>query len=410
MHNKRFIKIYSLFIIFTVFLVYRIAQADKFFFNFKEGQNFIVTSWTEEEIYKNDIYIKTSRSKTVGYLKIKNIENKNALHTGIYKDYIYDEASNSYILKQEYKTRFYRDFQGYYNIDRKYFMPMVRNVPVFPDKDLKIGEQWIEKAYEVHDFREAYGISNPVIFPAAASYQYLGTEKINGKNISKFSINYVINYTMKYNVNNSLVPLPYRIIGYFNQLFLWNKDKNLPDSYKENFDFILIMTNGDVLEYVGKSHGNVTVKEEQTEDKEIDKIKKTLKNIPDANVFRGKEGIIINIGEILFKFDSDEFASNANSSLNNIVEVLKDYPDRRIRIIGHTDSTGPENYNLNLSLKRAKRVAEELIKRLPELKSRITYIGMGEKMPIAPNDTEEGRKLNRRVEIIIMNSTDNKAK
>ena len=105
----------------------------------------------------------------------------------------------------------------------------------------------------------------------------------------------------------------------------------------------------------------------------------------------------------MFKFDSDELSSEATIDIDNIVKVLKDYSDRRIRIIGYTDSTGPEDYNLSLSLRRAKRIAIEIIKRAPELKNKLTYIGMGEKKPIASNVTEEGRKKNRRVEIIILN-------
>ncbi len=378
------------------------VQAERFFFNFKEGQRFTITSWTTEDIYKNDLFIKKSKSKTIGNLEIVKIKGNKAFHRGVYKEFSFDESTGSYYQTGEYPTEFYRDKYGHYEIDRNFFMPVVRNVPVFPAEEIKVGEQWTERAYEVHDFRKVYGISNPVIFPAAAAYQYLGTEKMEGKNLSKFSINYVVNYTMKYNLERTSIPLPYRIIGYFNQLFLWNKDINLPDSYKENFDFIMIMTNGDVIEYIGKSRGTVTV-ETPIQDVELSHIKDRLKKLPYANVTRSKEGIVINIGEILFKFDSDEFVSNADETLDNIVEVLKDYPDRRIRVVGHTDSTGPENYNLSLSLRRAKRVATELIKRLPELKGKISYIGLGEKMPIASNATEEGRKLNRRVEIIILN-------
>ena len=115
------------------------------------------------------------------------------------------------------------------------------------------------------------------------------------------------------------------------------------------------------------------------------------------------EGIIINIGEILFKFDSDELTDGASEDLDNIVDVLREFPDRRIRIIGHTDSTGPPEYNLSLSLRRAKTTAQELKDRLPKLKDRLTYIGMGESRPIASNDTEGGRRRNRRVEILILN-------
>ena len=109
------------------------------------------------------------------------------------------------------------------------------------------------------------------------------------------------------------------------------------------------------------------------------------------------------IGEILFEFDSEELAKGAAADLDNIARVLMDFPDRRIRVTGHTDSTGPEDYNLSLSIRRAKKTVAELKKRVPDLEKRITYVGMGEDQPIADNNTEEGRRRNRRVEIIIMN-------
>jgi len=380
------------------------SEAETFFFNFQKDQIFKINAWTYEEIYKNDIFIKRSKTKTTGVLKIIDFDGHRALHRGIYTEYGYNELDENYVIVNQYETEFYRDKSGYYDIDRRFFMPVVRNVPVFPEKDITIGDQWTAKAFEAHDFRKAYGISNPVIFPAAVSYQYLGNEKIENKNISKFSINYVINYTMRYSTTTgALNPLPYRIIGYFNQLFLWNRDLNLPDSYRENFDFIIIMSNGEIIEYVGKSHGNVQVKQPVNQETEISKIREQLRKIPDVKVAKSSEGIVINIGEILFKFDSDELVPEYSSTIENIIEVLKDYPDRKIRIVGHTDSSGTENYNLSLSLRRAKRVAEELINKSPSLENRITYMGMGEKMPIAPNDTEEGRKRNRRVEIIIVN-------
>ena len=88
--------------------------------------------------------------------------------------------------------------------------------------------------------------------------------------------------------------------------------------------------------------------------------------------------------------------------LNNIVEVLREFSERKIRVTGHTDSTGPEDYNLSLSLRRARRTVMELKTRNPDLSGRITYIGLGESKPVASNETEEGRRKNRRVEIIIL--------
>ena len=68
-----------------------------------------------------------------------------------------------------------------------------------------------------------------------------------------------------------------------------------------------------------------------------------------------------------------------------------------ISVIGHTDSTGPEEYNLSLSEQRAATVAAMLEERYPD--AAVEIVGRGESDPIATNDTREGRQMNRRVEI-----------
>jgi len=352
------------------------------------------------------VLVKSVILKNVGDLTIKDIIQNKALHEGVFKYYEKRGISGNFIFKKEYPSRFYRDIYGNYEIEDIYFMPVVRGVPTFPETPLEVGDQWKSRALEAHDFSDVYGINKPVILPAKASYQYLGNSIINGEKIAKISINYAINYTLKYQSDTNFnLPLPYRVVGYFNQLYFWNLDKGQPTSYKENFDYIFIMSNGNIQEYTGKSEAIliVTYNLLSIQEREIENIKNKLKkSMPSVEVTETKEGIVINIGEILFKFDSDRLTENANDDLNNIVEVLKDFPDRNIRVIGHTDSTGPEDYNLSLSLRRARKTAYELKKRMPAISDRITYIGMGEEKPIATNQTEEGRKKNRRVEIIIL--------
>ncbi|WP_425599410.1 OmpA family protein, partial [Vibrio natriegens] len=100
--------------------------------------------------------------------------------------------------------------------------------------------------------------------------------------------------------------------------------------------------------------------------------------------------------ESLFAFDSAEI-KNA-SSLDLLAQQLRDYPGDTIRIEGHTDSTGPETYNMGLSERRAQSVADYLVQQGIDA-SRLTVIGMGEHSPVASNDTKAGRAQNRRVDV-----------
>jgi len=395
----------ALFVVLFLFVAIPVLAGESFRFRYAEGQQFHIEGIVDEEVYRNDSFVKRVRIKNVGDLTVTSMSGEKALHEGQYQ-YFRSDGGDEFFLEETYPTSFYRDALGTYEIAPIYFMPVVRGVPTFPASPLEVGDQWRSKAHEAHDFRDVFGIDEPVILPAAVSYQYLGNRSINGEKIADLSINYVINYTIKYgDLTGPVQPLPYRVVGYFNQLYLWNLDRGVPHSYRENFDYIFIMSNGEVIEYTGSSRATLTITEALNEREKVAlSIQRRLeKNLPSVSVSTIPEGILINVGEILFRFDSDELSEGASEDLDNIVEVLKDFPNRKIRVIGHTDSTGPTDYNRSLSLKRARRTAVELKDRLPLLRSRITFIGMGESNPIASNDSEEGRRKNRRVEIIILN-------
>jgi outer membrane protein OmpA-like peptidoglycan-associated protein len=377
-----------------------------FRFAYRTGQHFHIEGEVQEEIYLNDTLQDRVRIRNIGDLRVVGVAGERALHEGSFLYYQSRGASSEFVLENEYPTRFYREVYGRYEIEDRYFMPVVRGVPTFPKNPLKVGDQWKSRAFEAHDFRKVFNMPVPVVFPASVSYQYLGNIMIDREKIAQISINYVINYTIRYQQGTNMSSmLPYRVVGYFNQLYNWNLDRGLPHSYRENFDYIFILASGDVMEYTGTSQALLTVTEEPPEsDRILEDIRNRLKDtIPLVEVSRTPQGILINIGEILFEFDSDELTESADRDLDNIVEVLKDFSTRDVRIIGHTDSTGPEDYNLSLSLRRARRTADELKSRDRSLADRITYIGMGESKPIASNETEEGRRRNRRVEILIQN-------
>ncbi len=105
-------------------------------------------------------------------------------------------------------------------------------------------------------------------------------------------------------------------------------------------------------------------------------------------------------GDVTFDTNSAVVRPGLYSEINRVAGVLKQYPDTVVRVEGHTDSTGSEEYNMNLSHQRANAVKALLIQQGID-ENRIEVIGFGESMPIATNDTEAGRQLNRRVDIKI---------
>jgi outer membrane protein OmpA-like peptidoglycan-associated protein len=106
-----------------------------------------------------------------------------------------------------------------------------------------------------------------------------------------------------------------------------------------------------------------------------------------------------------FEFDQDRLTTNAKTLLGEVVAELEAHPDIAIEIAGHTDAKGSEAYNQSLSERRAQSVVSYLVSN-GIAQSRLTASGYGESQPIADNETEEGRELNRHVELTIAGRDD----
>ena len=135
---------------------------------------------------------------------------------------------------------------------------------------------------------------------------------------------------------------------------------------------------------------------------QMDKQAKELEEeLEGAEVARVGEGIqIVFDNAILFEFDSAEIKPEARTNLSRLAESLREYPNTDVMIVGHTDATGPEDYNLKLSERRADAARASLLNAgVPS--GRVLMEGRGEIEPIASNETAEGRRLNRRVEVAI---------
>jgi OOP family OmpA-OmpF porin len=107
--------------------------------------------------------------------------------------------------------------------------------------------------------------------------------------------------------------------------------------------------------------------------------------------------------EILFDTGKSTLKPASKTALDNIGKILVQVPDLKVQIGGHTDATGSDALNMKLSEARAKAVLEYLEKNFPQIKpENLSSKGFGESVPIASNDTAEGRAKNRRVEFKIM--------
>jgi outer membrane protein OmpA-like peptidoglycan-associated protein len=112
-----------------------------------------------------------------------------------------------------------------------------------------------------------------------------------------------------------------------------------------------------------------------------------------------KEQVFV-LDEVLFAINSATLNSGFTYRLDSLVKLLEAHPKVQAAISGHTDNTGRESHNLKLSHDRAAAVAAYLVKNNISA-DRVSFEGLGSSKPISTNNTEEGRRKNRRVEILL---------
>jgi outer membrane protein OmpA-like peptidoglycan-associated protein len=127
-------------------------------------------------------------------------------------------------------------------------------------------------------------------------------------------------------------------------------------------------------------------------------------NLPAAEVERVGEGIAVTFESgVLFPYNSADVLPAGRENLRQLATSLRNYPGTTVLIVGHTDSSGSDEYNMGLSYRRAEGARAFLAAQGIE-SSRVRVEGKGESEPVADNSTEAGRQQNRRVEIAIFAS------
>jgi outer membrane protein OmpA-like peptidoglycan-associated protein len=122
--------------------------------------------------------------------------------------------------------------------------------------------------------------------------------------------------------------------------------------------------------------------------------------LADLKAQETERGLILTLGDVLFDTGEAQLKPGANSTIQRLAEFLGEYPERRLLIEGHTDSRGSDEYNQELSQRRADAVRSALLQAgVPS--ERIRAQGLGEQFPVASNETAAGRQENRRVEIVV---------
>lgn len=398
MSKIKFILILAIFI-FNISYTQTISH--KFFWNLKVGERIESVKTADVEYYENGLLKKTYKERNIVDLTVIAIAPKGGYRvSGVFKIFrLYDKYS-VFHLEEEYSSDFIIHTNGKFEVPYNYFMPNVRHIPTFPDKEIPLTHSWNSEAMEI------VKVNNAPDLAMALSADYLFANIETNENNDPLA---VIQYHIMTDKDLLQAGLskngyPERIYGFNYGTFLWDMNKNIPVSQTERYQ--ILFGYGKNLSYLSLQYKmNIisTYKIYSTiteEEKELNR-KKLEDNLnDDVVVDTVPEGLVIRLGEILFDTDSYTLREDAKSTVDSIINAIKEtYPDREIIVEGHTDNTGEANYNQALSEKRAKTVADYILPKLDH--DKLSYRGFGDKEPIASNDNPDGRQKNRRVDIII---------
>lgn len=123
------------------------------------------------------------------------------------------------------------------------------------------------------------------------------------------------------------------------------------------------------------------------------------KQLADLQAKQTERGMVLTLGDVLFDTGAATLKPGANAQMERIAQFMQKNPEAKVMVEGHTDSRGSDQYNEELSQRRAQAVQDALATRGVD-RSRVEAIGRGEAYPVASNDTPAGRQQNRRVELV----------
>ena len=388
------------FALITILTLY----SETFKFSYEPDERYRILSTVDEYVYINGAYSHRADILNKISVHITGVEDGTGLIESVFQTS--ERASGTtgvYQWATEYDSIFKRDEHGLYDIEPQYFMPVVRDVPVFPDRELQPGDSWSWKGEEVHDFRQNFGIQDAYHIPIYVNYTYLGKGEYEGYVFDKISVKYNIFFRPS-SIPYGAELYPVRIAGSSDQLIYWDPVAGRPHVYEENFEFVFELSSGDTVEYRGISEAHIVESPEMDKKAVAEDIQRKIDDggMKDAEVSVSEEGVKITLSNIQFAANSSRLLAAEQDKLDQISEILSEYPERDILVEGHTALAGSAEGRQQLSEKRAKVVADYLLEEGGRLPEQIIMRGMGAEKPIADNSTEEGMRKNRRVEIIIL--------
>jgi outer membrane protein OmpA-like peptidoglycan-associated protein len=296
--------------------------------------------------------------------------------------------------------------KGELKIEEDQGFPSLRGFPVFPPEPVTAGVKWTAPGNRAVD---PLNEGQPVTVPLIAEYEYRGVELYRDVPVHRIFAKYASRYQQSGSGFN-------RLQGIHEVDILIRVSDGIPLLMRDNLDETYAWPNGTEVRFRGFTltfgEGIVPLDRNSL----VLSIERVLKPEPSPSAGRGTdpalaaagielaavdEGLRLTLKDARFYPDSDEFLPAEHPRLDRIAQALKQIPHRTFLVEGHTAAVGYAAGEMELSLKRAKRMVDELVKRgiSPD---RFIYKGWGGTKPLGDNGNEAGRAQNRRVEITIL--------
>lgn len=391
------------FAVFIFLLTAGASFADTFRFKYRSGEKFRVLSEVDEMLYINGVFVKRISILNKISFEVLEISGNSGLLAGNFQVSEREFGTKEpYRLTDETGSQYWRSEFGDMQIAEKYYMPVVRNVPVFPERNLKVGDTWTSAGEEVHDLK-AWGLKDPFVFPIYVNYTYLGKGEFEGKEYDMIKVEYNIFYKPP-RIQNTPEFYPSRVSGYSEQILYFDNELGRTYAYIEEFHLVFDLVNGESFQAKGTATAKVVDSDLMNKQRLIDEIQNKIddEGLKDTNVRDDEEGVTITLSNIQFHPDSSVLIEGEKKKLEKIAAILKKYSDRDIRITGHTAFAGSASGRKRLSIERAQAVGQFLLSLGVRQEEQMIINGVGATDPIADNSTETGKKQNRRVEITIL--------
>ena len=379
--------------------IFSVYPQSELFFSFIPDAKYRIIERSDYRIRVNGVYKGHIYSQNRGILKAYKENDGSYSVDATY--YVFEELTKDGFRKASKIDEINRSSFSLYTsgemiIDQSQTYPLLRSFPNFDNEPIKKGDSWLA-------FSEKVVLQNgtKTVVPIYCEYVYDGPGKYNGIDVHNIRAKYAVRYNRGDDPdgNEELK----NISGTHDVAIIIEAETGRPILIRDNMREFHSFTNGGTLEKTGFIltffKGIKGMKKAVLADKLSDELDEDL--LKDVEITESEEGLSISLKQLHFVPDQAIILSDDARLLDSIAGALKKIEERTFFVKGHTADVGTEESQIDLSLKRALVVVQELIKRGVS-EDRFLYTGLGGSEPLASNDTEEGRARNRRVEIVIM--------